>query len=322
MDKSTVDIIVISYNQESLIKETLDSIVNQSYDNINQIIVTDDGSVDKTPNIINEYAKDNPIIKPILAKKNKGIAYNINRGLNKIEADYVSITGGDDLMHRYKIEKQVKFLNLNNDSVVCAHDMDVFNTNLGQSLGKFNEIFSFKKIQGKINVESIFDPSIFLCPSSFLYRSEMIPENGFDTRLKYLNDFVFSVDILMKGNLGFIDEVLGTYRIHGNNITTSEEAKMMGFEDALIAFSIVLSRYPELYKLVKQRKVATYLDQILKSIKNGNDKKAKILSKVLMTDGSYFKGILAYLLSIILNKSLVDRIYGNRKLLKLFLKFI
>ena len=56
MAKSTVDIIVISYNQESLIKETLDSIVNQSYDNINQIIVTDDGSTDKTPNIINEYA--------------------------------------------------------------------------------------------------------------------------------------------------------------------------------------------------------------------------------------------------------------------------
>jgi glycosyltransferase involved in cell wall biosynthesis len=322
MDKSTVDIIVITYNQESLIEETLDSILNQTYDNINQIIVTDDGSIDRTPNMINEYAKDNPLIKPILAKKNKGIAYNINRGLKEIEAEYVSITGGDDLMHEHKIEKQVNYLNLNVDSVVCAHDMDVFNTNLEQSLGKFSDIISFKKIEGKVNVESIFDPSVFLCPSSFLYKSEIIPENGFDTRLKYLNDFVFSVDILMKGNLGFIDEVLGTYRIHGNNITSSEEAKMMGFEDALIAFSIILSRYPELYKLVKQRKVATYLDQILKSIKNGNDKKAKILSKVLMTDGSYFKGLLAYLLSIVLNKAIIDKIYGNRKLLKLFLKFI
>jgi len=52
MDKSTVDIIVITYNQESLIEETLDSILNQTYDNINQIIVTDDGSIDRTPNII------------------------------------------------------------------------------------------------------------------------------------------------------------------------------------------------------------------------------------------------------------------------------
>ena len=322
MNKSTVDIIVITYNQESLIEETLDSILNQTYDNINQIIVADDGFVDRTPFIINEYAKNNPLIKPILAKNNKGIAYNINRGLNLIEAEYVSITGGDDFIYQHKIEKQVNYLNLNTDSVVCAHDMDVFNTNLGQSLGKFSETISFKKIESKINVESIFDPAIFLCPSSFLYKSEIIPENGFDIRLKYLNDFVFSVDILMKGNLGFIDEVLGIYRIHGNNITSSEEAKMMGFEDALIAFSILLSRYPELYKLIKQRKIATYLDQILKSIKNGNNKKAKILSKVLMTDGSYFKGILAYVLSIILNKSIIDKIYGNRKLLKLLLKFI
>jgi glycosyltransferase involved in cell wall biosynthesis len=321
MDKFTVDIIVITYNQESLIKQTLDSIINQSYENINQIIVTDDGSSDETPIIISEYADNNPLIKPILAKKNKGIAYNINRGLNEIEADYVSIIGGDDLMYRHKIEKQVNYLNLNSDSVICAHDMDVFNTNIGKSLGKFSETVSFKKIQGKANVESIFDPSIFLCPSSFLYRSKIIPENGFDTRLKYLNDFVFSVDLLMEGNLGFIDEVLGTYRIHGNNVTCSEEAKTMGFEDALLAFSIMLSRYPELYKLIKQRKVATYLDQILKSIKNGDSNKARLLSKVLISEGSNIKGASAYLLSFILNKEIIDKIYGNRKLLQLFLKF-
>ena len=51
----------------------------------------------------------------------------------------------------------------------------------------------------------------------------------------------------MKGNIGFIDEVLGTYRIHGNNITSSEDAKKFGFEDALIAFSIIISRYPVIF---------------------------------------------------------------------------
>jgi len=126
----------------------------------------------------------------------------------------------------------------------------------------------------------------------------------------------------MKGNLGYIDEVLGTYRIHGNNVTASEEAKIMGFEDALIAFSIILSRYPELYKLVKQRKVATYVDQILKSIKNGNNNKARLLSKILISEGSYIKGVLAYLISNILNTDIVERIYENKRLLKFFLKFM
>jgi len=322
MNRPSVDVTVVTYNQEDLIKEALDSIINQSYENIKRIIVSDDGSKDNTPNIIEEYAMNDDRIVPILAKKNKGIAYNVNRGLKQVNAYYVCAMGGDDLMHKQKIEKQVEYLTSNTDLVGCAHDMDVFNNDTGVSLGKFSETISFKKIEGEINVESIFDPSIFLCPSSILYKSEIIPENGFDTRLKYLNDFVFNVDILMKGNLGYIDEVLGTYRVHGNNVTSSEEAKVMGFEDALIAFSIVLSKYPELYKLVKQRKVATYLDQILKSIKNGNANESKILSKVMMSDGSYIKGIFAYLLSIVMNKAVIDKIYGNRKLLKLFLKFI
>ena len=156
----------------------------------------------------------------------------------------------------------------------------------------------------------------------FYIKLRILPKNGYDTRLKYLNDFVFNVDILMKGNLGFLDEVLGTYRLHGDNVTSSEDAKKMGFEDALIAFSIILSRYPELYKLVKQRKIATFIDQILKSIKNGNSSKAKLLSKVLISEGSFVKGVLAYFLTFILNKGVIDKIYGNRKLLNLLLKFI
>ena len=153
--------------------------------------------------------------------------------------------------------------------------MDVFNTIQGESLGKFSEIYSYKNVEEELSVESIFDPSLFLCSSSFLYRAEIIPENGYDTRLKYLNDFLFGVEILMKGNLGFIDEVLGTYRIHEKNITSNEKTKKLAFEDALIAFSIILSRYPELVKVVKKRKQALYIDQILKSIKDGKNESSK-----------------------------------------------
>jgi len=323
MNKPSVDIAVIAYNQELLIKETLDSIVNQSYEKINHIIVTDDGSTDGTPKIIGEYSSKNPIIIPVLAKKNKGIAHNMNRALKYVNADYVVIMGGDDLMHKQKIEKQVNYLNLNTDLVACTHDVDVFNSKTGKSLGKFSEIISFKKkVNEELSVKSLFDPSLFLSASAVMYRSEKIPPNGFDTRLKYLNDFLFNVEILMKGNLGYIDEVLGTYRIHGNNVTSSQEAKMMGYEDTMIAFSIILSKYPELFSLVKKRKIATYIDQILKSVKDGNSERAKILSRVLISEGSYIKGISAFLLAGILNKDRVDKIYENRRLLKFFLKFV
>jgi glycosyltransferase involved in cell wall biosynthesis len=322
MNKPSVDVAVVAYNQEDLIEETIDSIINQTYENIRKIIIADDGSTDRTPIIIEDYARNNSLILPILAKKNKGIAYNVNRALKMVGADYLCIIGGDDLMYPQKIDKQINYLNLNSDLVACAHDMDVYNSNSKKSLGKFSEIISFKKVVGEITVESIFDPSLFICASSVMFKTESIPDNGFDIRLKYLNDFLFNVDVLMKGNLGFIDEVLGTYRIHGDNVTSSEDAKKIGFEDALIAFSIITSRYPELIKLVKKRKEATYIDQILKSVREGNKKRAKILSKVLIYEGSYFKGIGAYLISIILNKERIDYVYQNRRLLNFFLRFV
>jgi hypothetical protein len=125
----------------------------------------------------------------------------------------------------------------------------------------------------------------------------------------------------MQGNIGYSDEILGTYRIHGNNITSSEDAQNMAFEDSLIAFSIIISKYPELVNLVKKRKVAIYFNQIMKSIKDGNKDRAKILSKVLISEGSYIKGISGYFLSVMLNKESVDNLYQDRRLMKFFLKF-
>lgn len=319
---NTVDVAIIAYNQEDFITETMNSIVNQSYSNIQRIIVTDDGSTDSTQKIVEEYSLNHPKVVPVLAKTNRGIAFNVNRALKHVGADYLCIIGGDDPMHPDKIEKQVNCLVNNKDLAACAHDVNVFNTDSGEILGKFSDLISYKKVQGILNVKSLFDPSLFLNASSVMYRTEKIPENGFDLRLRYLNDFLFNVEVLMKGDMGFIDEVLGTYRIHGNNVTVSEDALKFGFEDALIAFSIIISKYPELRGVVKKRKEATYMDQILKSIKENDKKRAKTLSRVMISEGSYLKGISAYILSNLLNKKRVDNIYNNKGLLKFVLKFV
>lgn len=322
MNKPDVDVVIITYNQENLIKETLDSVISQSYKNIKQIIVSDDGSIDSTAKIIQDYAYHCSKIKPILSGINKGISHNVNRGLKHVESEYVCILGGDDLMHPQKIEKQVNYLVKNQNLVGCAHDMEVFNSVEGSNLGKFSEIISFKKIKGEISAEMLFEPSLFLCPSSILLKADVIPKNLFDTRLRYLNDFLFNVDVLMKGNMGYIDEILGTYRLHGSNVTTDENTKKLAFEDALVAFSIIISRYPQLSSSVRRRKQALYIDHIFKKIKEDNKSHAKMFSKILMLEGSFFKGISCYLLSIILNKEIIERLYQNRAISRFFLKFV
>ncbi|EKQ52021.1 MAG: glycosyl transferase [Methanobacterium sp. Maddingley MBC34] len=320
MRKPSVNILIFTYNQENLVKDTLESVINQSYENINRIIVADDGSTDKTPEIIKEYALNNPSIEPVLAKENKGIAYNMNRALKRADGDYVSFLDGDDMMYHQKIEKQVKYLTKNPDLVACTHDVDVFDSCKEKSLGKFSEVIGFNKIPDRITIKSFFDPSLILCPSSTMYRYEKIPCKGLETRLKYWYDFLFGVEVLMKGDIGFMDEILGMYRLHGANATQSQDMKELGLENALLAYSIIISRYPELYPLVKKRRNATYVSKILECIKKGDVNRAKKLSRVLMSEGSFIKGMGSYILSNVLNEKRVDSLLSNKGLLNFILK--
>ena len=320
MNKKSVDILIFTYNQEQIVSDTIDSVITQTYDNINKIIIADDGSTDNTPLIINDFASKNSNIMPILAQKNKGIAHNMNRALKCTNAEYVSFLDGDDLMYNQKIEKQVDFLEANPNLIACAHDMDVFESVNEKFVGKFSETINFKKMECIVDIKSIFDPSMLLCPSSIMYRKEAIPLNGMDTRLKYWYEFLFIVEVLSKGNMGFINETLGLYRLHDANVTSSTDFKNLSLENSLIVYSIIISKFPELHSLVKKRKTVTYLAKILESIEDGNNDKAKILSKVIMSDGSFFKGLASYIISFILNKERANKLYNNRKIKNVFLK--
>ena len=59
----------------------------------------------------------------------------------------------------------------------------------------------------------------------------------------------------MKGDLGVMDDVLGVYRLHGSNVTSSTDFKKTGFENSLMVYSIIISRYPELYSCCKKTKM-------------------------------------------------------------------
>ena len=92
-----------------------------------------------------------------------------------------------------------------------------------------------------------------------MHRSEKLPVNGYDNRLKYWSEFLFAVELVMEGDVGIMDEVLGLYNLHGSNASLSMDMKKSGLENALIVYSIIQSRYPLLYSLVKRRRTATYL---------------------------------------------------------------
>ena len=102
-----VSIITPSYNSERYISETIDSVINQTYENWEMLII-DDSSTDNSINIISDYCSSENSIKLIKLEENGGAAVARNRGIKEAEGRFIAFLDSDDLWHPEKLEKQLE----------------------------------------------------------------------------------------------------------------------------------------------------------------------------------------------------------------------
>lgn len=135
-----VSIIMGIFNCENTLKDSIESILNQTYTSW-ELIMCDDGSTDNTYNIANEYKKQYKD-KIVLLKnsQNKGLSYTLNRCLNNSQGIYIARQDGDDISAADKIEKQVQFLEENIDYAFVSCGMVLFDEK-----GKWGRTFPVKK---------------------------------------------------------------------------------------------------------------------------------------------------------------------------------
>jgi glycosyltransferase involved in cell wall biosynthesis len=291
MNTGLVSVVIPTYNQESFVRETVESVLTQTYPNI-EIIITDDGSVDGTARIIQGYADQYPgKVTAILSETNTGIAANLNRGLAKVSGEYIAWLGGDDLMLPGKIQKQVDLLRSRSDAVGCCHDAEIFNSSDGKIFGLFSKLMNGTSGFREGGVELWFDACYFMLPSTMMILSESVPVHGFDERLKYLNDWLLDVEIFRSGKCVVINEVLGKYRRHEKNVSGSVHADKIGIEEAMIALSVLDSRYPDLYFLTRRSRIASFFAGATKAFRSGDMKKSMDYLKITMRQGAMMRSI-------------------------------
>ena len=107
-----ISVRIPAYNHEKYIRECLDSVLNQTFQNF-EIVITDDGSTDRTADIIREY--NDPRIKLVVFENNQGSASAIANALQRASGEYVANICSDDMWELDKLEKQVYFLENNPD---------------------------------------------------------------------------------------------------------------------------------------------------------------------------------------------------------------
>jgi glycosyltransferase involved in cell wall biosynthesis len=122
-----LSVVVIAYNQEKYIAQTLESICTQVVDFKIEVIVGDDGSTDDTRRIIKEYVKRYPnILRPVFRKKNLGPWANFVDAFKSAQGKYIALCEGDDFWtDSTKLQKQVDLLEKNPDAAICFHKATV-----------------------------------------------------------------------------------------------------------------------------------------------------------------------------------------------------
>lgn len=122
MDEKLVSVIIPAYNIEDYIRRCLDSIISQTYKNL-EIIVVDDGSRDHTGEILDNYAKKDRRIK-VIHKENGGVSSARNKGIEAAEGDYIGFIDGDDLIESEMYKTLVDLLEEENADIAhCGYQM-------------------------------------------------------------------------------------------------------------------------------------------------------------------------------------------------------
>ncbi|HEX9930540.1 MAG TPA: glycosyltransferase family A protein [Pyrinomonadaceae bacterium] len=213
MNQPSVSVIIPNYNYGRFLSEAIDSVLAQTYSNV-EIVVVDDGSSDNSLEILAEYEKKG--IK-VVRQKNSGVGAARNTGVKNSSGDLIAFLDADDVWLPRKIEKQVERLLSNRDFglVTCAiREFDAAgNTIYGETHAKGKEgwcaedILLFKPVTPGPGSSTLIWRELFEKTGGFDERKEMHP----------LEDWEFLYRAARISQIAFVPEALVEYRNHGTN---------------------------------------------------------------------------------------------------------
>lgn len=212
-----IDVLMATYNGEKYLKEQIDSILNQTYQNIH-LIISDDCSTDKTREILKTY-EENERISVFYQEKNLGYVKNFEFLLKQVENNLYMLSDQDDFWMPEKIEKSVEKLQNENLDLVFG-DLEVVDENLNTIYNSFSKFMLLdRKIKRELNTNKLqylyncMTGCTILSKKEFLDKILPLPTNS-----KYMiHDYWMGLVISLNGKIGYLEETYIKYRQHGNN---------------------------------------------------------------------------------------------------------
>lgn len=212
-DLPKVSVIIPAYNRESYICQAVDSVLNQTFKNV-ELIIVDDGSTDGTRDILESYG-DRICLLEHPGRANKGQSSALNLGIKKSTGNYIAILDSDDYWDLKKIEMQVDYLEKNPGIGLVYSNGKAVNAE-GKVLYDIYRT-GHKELNQPANL--LLDCYLFV-PTNSLFRKEIIESTGyFDESLRSAQDHDMAIRIAEVTKLAYMDLPLFCYRRHSQSLS-------------------------------------------------------------------------------------------------------
>ncbi len=226
-----VSIIIPCYNHEQFVQDSIQSVIDQTYGNIELLIIDDgskDGSVIKIQEMI-EACKERFVRFEFRYRGNIGLSATLNEALEWCEGKYFSPIASDDQILSYKTNIQVQYLETNNDSVAVFGGVQLIDKNnrkLEKLVSKAKS-YSFEDI--------IMHSHNLLAPTQMIRKEAIDNVGGYNSNL-FIEDWYMWLKLSEIGNIHCIDEIFAFYRQHDNNMSKKLKRMQQGRLEVLDSF--------------------------------------------------------------------------------------
>lgn len=209
-----ISVLMSAYNSEKYVAEAIESILNQTFKDF-EFIIVNDGSTDKTAEIIAQYAKSDKRIKFIDNKNNAGIVAALNQGLDFCNGEYIARMDSDDISLPERFAKQVKYMDGHPECGACSTWAEKFGPNITK-----DRILTYMPTVKLLDFVLYGDR--VLNPGSMVRRSVLVENNiKYKSEYKYAEDYAFWVEVCKHAEIHNLQEILLKYRWHNNNVSVT-----------------------------------------------------------------------------------------------------
>jgi glycosyltransferase involved in cell wall biosynthesis len=234
-----ISVIIPCFNNGKYLRECLDSVLSQTFQDF-EVIVVDDGSTDDTHSIVNSYGSK----LKYLRQANQGPASARNAGIKLSQGDYIAFQDADDFWLSEKLELQYKFLREHHQYLWVYSDMSTFNDSQALQESWFSDRSTY---EGRV-FERLIDNNFIPTITVLIKKQALVEVGGFDENLRSCEDKDLWLRLALNNPLGRSNQILAKRRFHANNLVRdsrlliSSEIEVMKKLRKLIASSSIQRR--------------------------------------------------------------------------------